>query len=61
MAKTIQVGTALHVKTTAGRIRHAIVKTVTDQNTLSVSVGKGTAFTVTRASSTVTRGTQFNQ
>ena len=61
MAKTIQVGTALHVKTTAGRIRHAIVKTVTDQNTLSVQIGKGTAFSVTRAVSTTTRGTQFNQ
>lgn len=61
MAKVIQTGTAIHVKTTAGRIRHAIVKTVTNQNSLTVQIGKGTAFAVTRASSTTTRGTQFNQ
>ena len=59
--KKIQVGTAIHVKTTAGRIRHTIVKTVTNQNSLTVQIGKGTAFAVTRAASTVTRGTQFNQ
>jgi hypothetical protein len=59
--KKIKVGTALHVKITAGRIRHAIVKTVTDQNNLTVSIGKGTAFAVVRAASTTTRGTQFNQ
>lgn len=59
--KKIQVGTALHVKTTAGRIRHAIVKTVTNQDSLTVQIGKGTAFAVTRANSTTTRGTQFNQ
>ena len=61
MSKKIQVGTDVHVKTTAGRIRHAIVKTVTNQNSLSVQIGKGTAFSVTRANSTTTRGTQFNQ
>jgi preprotein translocase subunit YajC len=61
MAKKIQTGTAIHVKTTAGRIRHAIVKTVTNQNSLTVQIGKGTAFAVTRAASTTTRGTQFNQ
>jgi hypothetical protein len=61
MAKKIQTGTAIHVKTTAGRIRHAIVKTVTTQDSLTVQIGKGTAFAVTRAASTTTRGTQFNQ
>jgi len=61
MAKTIHTGTAIHVKTTAGRIRHAIVKTVTTQDSLSVQIGKGTAFAVTRAASTTSRGTQFNQ
>ena len=61
MAKKIQTGTAIHVKTTVGRIRHAIVKAVTNQNSLSVQIGKGTAFAVTRAASTTTRGTQFNQ
>jgi hypothetical protein len=61
MAKKIQTGTAIHVKTTAGRIRHAIVKAVTTQDSLSVQIGKGTAFAVTRAASTTIRGTQFNQ
>lgn len=61
MSKIIKVGTAIHVKTLAGRIRHAIVKTVTNQNSLTVSIGHGTAFAVTRASSTTTRGTQFNE
>ena len=61
MAKKIQTGTAIHVKTTAGRSRHAIVKTVTTQDSLTVQIGKGTAFAVTRAASTTTRGTQFNQ
>jgi hypothetical protein len=61
MAKKVHVGTALHVKTTAGRIRHAIVKTVTTQDSLTVQIGKDTAFAVTRAASTTTRGTQFNQ
>ena len=61
MAKTIQTGTAIHVKTTAGTIRHAVVKTVTNQNSLTVQIGKDTAFAVTRAASTTTRGTQFNQ
>lgn len=59
--RTIQVGTSVHVKTTAGRIRHAIVKTVTDQDNLTVSIGNGTAFAVVRATSTTTRGKQYNQ
>jgi hypothetical protein len=61
MPKKIQKGTDLHVKTTAGRIRHAIVKTVTTQDQLSVQIGKGTAFTVNRVASTRTRGTLFTQ
>lgn len=59
--RIIRVGTSLTVKTTDGRYRHAIVKTVTNQDSLSVSIGKATAINVTRASSTTTRGTQFNQ
>ena len=63
MAKIIQVGTAIEVKTTAGRFRHAIVRTVTNQNSLTVSIGKGTPFAVTKASSSPNniRGYQFNQ
>ena len=61
MPRIIQSGTDLHVKTTAGRIRHAIVKTVATQNQLSVQIGKGTAFTVNREASTKTRGTLFTQ
>ena len=61
MPKIIREGTDLHVKTTAGRIRHSIVKTVTTQDQLSVQIGKGTAFTVNRVASTKTRGTLFTQ
>lgn len=59
--KIIQVGTSLTVKTTGGRYRHGIVTSVTNQNSISVSIGKATAIAVTRASSTTTRGTQFSQ
>lgn len=61
MARTIKVGDGIMVKTTGGRFRHAIVKVVTTQDSLSVSIGKGTAFAVTRASVTLTRTTQFVQ
>jgi predicted SPOUT superfamily RNA methylase MTH1 len=61
MAKKVKAGSTLQVKTTAGRIRHAIVKSVTTQDSVSVSIGKATAIAVTRASSTSTRGTIFNQ
>jgi preprotein translocase subunit YajC len=62
MARIIKVGDGITVKTTSGRFRHAIVKTVTNQDSLTVSIGKGTAFAVTRASvSSITRTTQFVQ
>lgn len=61
MAKIIKTGTALKVATLAGRLRHAIVTSVTDQNTISASIGKGTPFTATRGSSTTTRGTIFTE
>jgi hypothetical protein len=61
MAKTIRTGTAIRVKTIAGKMAHAIVKTVTSQDELSVSVGHGTAFNVTRGASTTTRGTIFSE
>lgn len=61
MAKKLQVGTELKVKTTAGRIRHSIVKTVTNQNSVTVSIGHGTPFSATRGSSTAIRGTIFSQ
>lgn len=59
--RTIKVGDGITVKTTAGRFRHAIVKTVTSQDSLSVSIAKETPFTVTRASVSLTRNTQFVQ
>ena len=61
MARRIKVGDGITVKATGGRFRHAIVKTVTNQNSLTVSIGKGTAFAVTRASVSTTRTTQFVQ
>jgi predicted SPOUT superfamily RNA methylase MTH1 len=61
MAKKVKAGSTLQVKTTAGRIRHAIVQSVTTQDSVSVSIGKATAIAVTRAASTTTRGTIFNQ
>jgi len=63
MAKTIRKYTTLHVKTADGRIRHTVVKTVTNQNTISGRIGtvtSGVTVNATRAASTTTRGTQFN-
>jgi len=59
--KTIRPLTYLHVKTTAGRIRHARVESVTTQDEIEVSIGKGTPFTAERVSSTAIRGTIFQQ
>lgn len=53
--------TYLHVLTADNRIRHARVETVTSQDELEVSIGKGTAFTVERVSSTATRGQIFEE
>jgi preprotein translocase subunit YajC len=59
--RVIKVGDGIMVKTTSGRFRHAIVTVVTTQDSLSVSIAKGTAFAVTRASVSLTRNTQFVQ
>ena len=62
MSKIIRPGTALHVKY-FGRIRHAIVETVTDQDNITVRLGKNSApteFAAIRVSSTETRGTIFS-
>jgi hypothetical protein len=60
MPKKIQTGTDLHVLY-ANRIRHAIVKTVTDQDNIEVEIGRETTFSATRESSTKTRGFLFEQ
>jgi len=59
--KKIQPLTYIHVLTSDGRIRHARVETVTNQDNLTVSIGKGTPFAVTRVISTSTRGTIFEE
>jgi len=53
MAKIIQVGTELKVSK-SGRFRHAIVTAVTSQTSVSVSIGKGTPFAVTKGNGTTT-------
>lgn len=55
--KTLQVGTDIKVKSD-GRIRHAIVTAVTDQDTITARIGR-TAVSATRQASTTTRGTLF--
>lgn len=59
--RIIKVGDGITVKTTAGRFRHGIVRAVTNQNSLSVSIGRASAITVTRGSVSLTRNTQFVQ
>lgn len=59
--KIIQPLTYVKVLTSDGRIRHARVESVTSQDELVVSIGKGTPFTVERVSSTATRGTIFEE
>lgn len=57
--KTIRPGTYLHVlQTSTGRIRHARVLTVVDQDEITVRIGDEES-TATRGSSTTTRGTLF--
>ncbi len=51
MAKIIRKGTKLRVLKN-GRFRGAIVKTVTSQTSVSVSIGHGTPFTVTKGAGT---------
>lgn len=57
--KVIKVGTFVRALV-SGRMRHARVVSVTDQDTLSVSVGHAAPVAVSRVASTATRGTQFN-
>lgn len=64
MSKILRPYTTLTVKTTDGRFRHVVVKTVASQNSITGRiglVGNGTTVSATRAASTTTRGTQFNQ
>lgn len=61
MAKTIRAGTAIKAEY-AGRIRHVIVEAVTDQDNITVRLGKNsdpTEFEADRQPSTTTRGTLF--
>lgn len=59
--RLIKIGDGLRVKRTTGRFWHGRVKTVTDQNTVSVSVGGSTAITATRESVSTIRTTQFTE
>ena len=59
MAKVIRPGTAIKAEYD-GRIRHVIVESVTDQDNVTVRLGKNsdpTEFAADRTSSTTTRGT----
>lgn len=61
MAKIVRVGTALKALID-NRIRHTIVETVTNQDTVSVRLGLNSdesLYTVTRQADTDTRGTLF--
>lgn len=61
MAKILRPGTDEYVLKD-GRIRHCIVETVTDQDTITVRLGgnsEGSEFSATRQPSTSTRGTLF--
>lgn len=55
--KTLQPGTDVRVLRN-NRIRHAIVLTVTDQNTITARIGR-TSVSAARQPSTTTRGTLF--
>jgi hypothetical protein len=64
MAKIIQPGTYVPVETDAGRIRHARVTSVTDQDNITVRLGTAktsasATFEADRVDSTTTRGTIF--
>ena len=61
MAKVLRPGTAIKAEYD-GRIRHVIVESVTDQDNVTVRLGKNsdpTEFAADRTSSTTTRGTLF--
>lgn len=58
--KALSPGTEVRMKTGAnGRPKHAIVVTVTDQNTITARVGRSPVVAATRGASTTTRGTIF--
>lgn len=62
--RVIRPYTTLRVQTTDGRLRHAVVLTVTDQDTITARiglVGNGVTVSATRQASTTTRGTLFVQ
>ena len=66
MAKTIRPGTYVKVETDAGRIRHARVTAVTDQDNITVRLGTpktsaSVTFEADRVASTTTRGTIFQE
>jgi hypothetical protein len=61
MSKTIQAGTTIEVLY-EGRIRHVVVESVTNQNNVTVRLGRNSApveFAADRRASTTTRGTLF--
>lgn len=62
--RTLREGTAIKVITTDGRVRHTIVTTVTDQDTIEGRiglVGNSASVAATRETGTKTRGTQFEE
>lgn len=64
MSKILRPFTTLTVRTTNGRYRHTVVKTVTDQDNISGRIGlQGNSASVAaaRVASTETRGTEFRQ
>jgi hypothetical protein len=61
MSKIIVPGSTVHV-IYRGRIRHAVVEAVADQNNITVRIGRNSApteFNADRVASTRTRGTIF--
>ena len=61
MSKTLRAGTAIKA-VYDGRVRHVIVEDVTDQDNVTVRLGKNsdpTEFAADRVASTDTRGTIF--
>ena len=62
--KIIKPYTTVRVQTTDGRLRHAVVLTVTDQDTITARIGlarRGVTVSATRQASTSTRATVFVQ
>jgi hypothetical protein len=64
MAKILRPFTFLTVRTTDGRYRHTVVKTVVSQDSVTGRIGlQGNSASVAagRVASTTTRGTEFRQ